>query len=93
VIAQGQIVLFRFPQTDLQLGKLRPALVLRKLPGCNEDWLICMISTQLGQEIIDFDETISPQDSDFKRSGLKRKESQAQSDVRKHYLRYGMGFR
>jgi len=29
----GQVVLFRFPQTDLQEGKLRPALLLGKLPG------------------------------------------------------------
>lgn len=29
----GQVVLFRFPQTDLAEGKLRPALLLGKLPG------------------------------------------------------------
>ncbi len=28
----GQIVLFRFPQTDLEEGKLRPALLLGRLP-------------------------------------------------------------
>ena len=33
MIAEGQIVLFRFPQTDQEAGKLRPALVLRRLPG------------------------------------------------------------
>ena len=26
----GQIILFRFPQTDLEAGKLRPALLLGK---------------------------------------------------------------
>jgi mRNA interferase MazF len=35
----GQIVLFRFPQTDLVEGKLRPALLLGKLPGEYDDWL------------------------------------------------------
>jgi hypothetical protein len=35
----GQIVLFRFPQTDLEEGKLRPALLLGKLPGAYDDWL------------------------------------------------------
>jgi mRNA interferase MazF len=40
VITEGQIVLFRFPQTDQQPGKLRPALVIRKLPGRQEDWPI-----------------------------------------------------
>ena len=32
MISEGQITLFKFPQTDLQAGKLRPALVLRKMP-------------------------------------------------------------
>ena len=40
----GQIVLFRFPRTDLGEGKLRPALLLARLPGEYDDWLICMIS-------------------------------------------------
>jgi mRNA interferase MazF len=71
MIAEGQIVLFRFPQTDQQSGKLRPALVVRKLPGRYEDWLISMISSQLSQEIPGFDEVISPDDPDFKDSGLK----------------------
>ena len=43
----GQIVLFRFPQADLDEGKLRPALLLGKLPGEYDDWLICMISSQI----------------------------------------------
>jgi mRNA interferase MazF len=38
VIQEGQIVLFRFPLTDQIPGKLRPALVLRKLPGTYDDW-------------------------------------------------------
>jgi len=71
MIAEGQIVLFRVPQTDQQSGKLRPALVVRKLPGRYEDWLISMISSQLSQEIPGFDEVISPDDPDFKDSGLK----------------------
>lgn len=36
----GQVVLFRFPQIDLEGGKLRPALLLGKLPGEYDDWLI-----------------------------------------------------
>lgn len=35
----GQIVLFRFPQTDLGEAKLRPALPLARLPGEYDDWL------------------------------------------------------
>jgi mRNA interferase MazF len=71
MIAEGQIILFRFPQTDQQSGKLRPAVVVRKLPGRYEDWLISMVSSQLSQETPGFDEIISPEDLDFKDSGLK----------------------
>lgn len=66
-----QVVLFRFPQTDQSPGKLRPALVLRKLPGPYDDWLICMISSQLSQQISNFDELIQEQDGDFRNTGLK----------------------
>ena len=68
---EGQIVLFHFPQTNLAIVKLRPALVLRELPGKYDDWLICMISSRLKQGIVDFDELIDSTDSDFKESGLK----------------------
>jgi len=71
MIAESQIVLFKFPHTDHTDGKLRPALVIRQLPGEYNDWLICMISSQLDQKIPNFDEMISPEDSDFQQSGLK----------------------
>ncbi len=71
MIAEGQIVLFRFPHTDQHSGRLRPALIIRKLPGQYDDWLICMISSQLNQEIPAFDEIITPDDPDFADSGLK----------------------
>lgn len=67
----GQIVLFRFPQTNLEEGKLRPALLLGKLPGDYEDWLICMISSQSHQYISGFDELVRENDDDFVLSGLK----------------------
>ena len=71
MISEGQITLFKFPQTDQQAGKLRPALVLRKMSGRYDDWLICMISSQLHQKIQELDEVITTKDSDFIRSGLK----------------------
>ncbi|MFQ3632423.1 type II toxin-antitoxin system PemK/MazF family toxin [Roseiflexus sp.] len=67
----GQVVLFRFPQTDLEKGKLRPALLLGKLPGEYDDWLICMISSQIPQYIAGFDEIVKEGDQDFEPSGLK----------------------
>lgn len=67
----GQVVLFRFPQTDLEKGKLRPALLLGKLPGEYDDWLICMISSQANQYIAGFDDIVKDGDKDFEQSGLK----------------------
>lgn len=54
MISEGDIVLFRFPQSDLQGGKLRPALLLKKIPSQYDDWLVCMISSQLRHRIEDF---------------------------------------
>jgi mRNA interferase MazF len=71
MIAEGQIVIFRFPQTDQTAGKLRPALAIRKLPGPYDDWLVCMVSSQLGRAVPDFDEIIAPGEPDFEPSGLK----------------------
>lgn len=71
MISEGQVVLFRFPQTDQEKGKLRPAIVLRKLPGKFDDWLICMISSQLHHYLPDLDERVTPEDRDFQESGLK----------------------
>lgn len=33
----GQTVLFNFPQTDFERGKLRPALLLARVPGDYDD--------------------------------------------------------
>ena len=60
----GQVVLFRFPQTDLGEGKLRPALLLGKLPGGYDDWLICMVSSQVHNYISGFDEIVREGDED-----------------------------
>ena len=67
----GQVVVFRFPQTDLEEGKLRPALLLGKLPGEYDDWLICMISSQTHQYVAGFDEMVQESEDDFGESGLK----------------------
>ena len=51
--------------------KMRPALVLRRLPGSYDDWLICMISSRLYQ-VQTIDDVISVDDEDFQVTGLKR---------------------
>jgi len=67
----GQIVLFKFPQTDLKIGKLRPALLIKSLSNDYDDWLVCMISTKTGQELTGLEEIIKPNDQDFTQTGLK----------------------
>ncbi|NTW34339.1 MAG: type II toxin-antitoxin system PemK/MazF family toxin [Bacteroidetes bacterium] len=67
----GEIVVFRFPQTDLEKGKLRPALLLARLPGEYDDWLTCMISSQVRHYVAGFDEIVQEKNADFKQSGLK----------------------
>jgi mRNA interferase MazF len=70
-VKPGDIVLIRFPQTDLKAGKLRPALVLAIAPGHHADLLLAMISSRINQAVPDFDETITPSDSDYATTGLK----------------------
>ena len=67
----GQIVLFRFPQTDLILGSLRPSLLIAPIPNAYDDWLVCMISSQIHQAIPNFDEIILKTDADFAQTRLK----------------------
>jgi mRNA interferase MazF len=72
MIREGQVVLFTFPQTDQSEGRLRPALVLRRLPGEHQDWLVCMISSRLHQEVPGFDEVVRDSDPDFPGTGLRK---------------------
>ena len=49
----GDVVVLPFPQTNLQVGKRRPALVVANLPG--DDLVLCQITSQVradGQEIV-----------------------------------------
>lgn len=70
MIQEGQIVLFTFPQADQGVGKLRPALVLRQLPNVHNDWLVCMISSRIQQQVSGLDEVFLREDPDFVASGL-----------------------
>lgn len=55
MIESGTIVLFRYPHSDLQQGKLRPALLLKQVPNEYGDWFVAMISTQLHQQVKDLE--------------------------------------
>jgi mRNA interferase MazF len=67
----GDIVLVRFPQTDLKIGKFRPALVVAIGRGRYSDVLLAMITTRNYQYTPDFDIMIKTADADFAKSGLK----------------------
>ncbi|MCB1224421.1 MAG: type II toxin-antitoxin system PemK/MazF family toxin [Verrucomicrobiaceae bacterium] len=41
----GDVVVLPFPQTNLQTGKRRPALVVADLPG--DDLILCQITSQI----------------------------------------------
>ena len=71
MIRSGQLALLSFPQTDQAVGRLRPTLVLRRLPGLYDDWLVCMISSQLRHEVSGVDEVVREADPDFADTGLK----------------------
>ena len=60
---EGDIVLALLPQTDGR-GKFRPAVLLRRMPGFG-DLLVCGISTQLRQQVADFDEINFPDSAGF----------------------------
>ena len=69
--AAGQIVLTPFPNTDLSAAMLRPVLLLCKASHRFDDWLVCMVSSQLHQAEPDLDELIHNTDEDFGATGLK----------------------
>ena len=66
---EGDIGLAPVPQADGRI-KNRPAVLLRRLPPFG-DGLVCGVSTQIHQQVADFDELIAPGDPDFVDTGLK----------------------
>ena len=67
----GQIALTPFPYTDLSGAKLRPVLLLRRASVRFDDWLVCMVSSQLHQSDPQLDEPMLPAESGFAATGLK----------------------
>ncbi|MDO9012308.1 MAG: type II toxin-antitoxin system PemK/MazF family toxin [Gallionella sp.] len=67
----GQIVLTPFPYTDLSGTKLRPVLLLRPASNHFDDWLVCMVSSQVQQAETGLDEVLTQNDTDFAATGLK----------------------
>ena len=77
----GDVVLIPLSPFSGGPAKLRPALLLASLPGPYQTQLVCGVSTQLHQQVPDWDELIQPGDADFPSSGLHR-----ESIIRLSYL-------
>lgn len=73
MISEGDILLFRFPQSDLGAGKLRPALLIKRVPGDFGDCLVCMISTQTRHQIPELEVVLHETMLGFDETGLKKK--------------------
>ena len=69
--APGQIALTPFPHTDLSGSKLRPVLLLCPASRHYDDWVVCMVSSQLHQAEPELDEVISDVDPHYPASGLR----------------------
>lgn len=67
----GDIVLLPFPQANLKVGKLRPALIIATIPGHHADLLIALMTSRTHLTVPEFDEVIDPSDRDFSKTGLK----------------------
>ena len=62
----GEVVVIPFPQTDLKVGKRRPAFVLVDLPG--DDLILCQITTRVRPD----DSSIELDAPDFERGQLSQ---------------------
>jgi len=62
----GEVVVLPFPQTDLQAGKRRPALVVASLNG--DDLILCQITSQFRSDGYSVSLTVA----DFERGRLAK---------------------
>ena len=67
---RGDIVLVRFPFTDLSSSKLRPAVVIAPENSCG-DVILAFVSSVI-RDTQDTDFVLSESDKDFSKSGLKK---------------------
>ncbi len=65
---EGNVIIVAMRQANDSV-KNRPTIILREIPPL-QHMLVCGVSTQLHQEVKDFDETIAPTDKDFADSRL-----------------------
>ena len=68
---ESDVILTPVPQADGKF-KLRPAVLLREMPGTYRDVLVCGVSTQAHLRVPDFDKIVAMNDNDFSASGLMK---------------------
>jgi mRNA interferase MazF len=66
----GDVVLLSVPQFATGTRKLRPAMVLVRLPGVFQNTLVCGITTHLDDLHPDWDELLDPSSPEFRMTGL-----------------------
>jgi mRNA interferase MazF len=71
VPARGDVILARFPFTDGRGAKLRPVLVLARVPGPHDDLLVLFISSQVRLAVPGVGVVLASHHPAFARSGLK----------------------
>lgn len=69
--SEGDIVLFRYPNTDGSQGKRRPAVLIKCVGNRFGDWLVCMVSTQIQHCVEGSDIVITSAERDFVATGLR----------------------
>jgi mRNA interferase MazF len=69
--SEGDIVLFRYPNTDGSRGKRRPAVLIKCVGNKFGDWVVCMVSTQLQHCVEGLEVVITAREPDFSSTGLR----------------------
>jgi len=84
----GEVVVVPFPQTDLSLGKRRPAFVAASLPG--DDVVLCQITSQPRGDAFE----VSVYASDFQRGQLHQDSFRANRlfTIDSKIILYSVGF-
>lgn len=84
----GEVVIIPFPQTDLKVGKRRPAFLLVSLPG--DDLILCQITTRARPD----DSSLELDTSDFEHGQLSQPSfirPQRLFTVEQHVIFYSAG--
>ncbi len=71
MIDQGDIILIRFPFTDLSQTKVRPALVITRTKDKYQDLVICAISSIVPEKLGERELLISDTEKWFGKTGLR----------------------